>query len=243
MATSSAGKKKPAKQSATAAGKTPAAFAGPDDNLIPSNTNPSKFSPTSESKINVQSLDASDGLLKLFTDCVKDIYWAENQLVKALPKMAKSAASMELSDAILTHLDQTRMHVTRLEQVFELLDKEPQARKCDAMEGLTKEGEGVIEDTDEGTPARDIGIIMASQKVEHYEIAAYTGMINLANKLGLNDIASILSETLVEEEESDEILADIADNMGPGDEATGEAAGDEEEEDEDETGDEEEGED
>ena len=100
----------------------------------------------------------------------------------------------------------------RLEQVFELLGKKPQAKKCDAMEGLTKEGEGVIEDTDSGTPARDLGIIMSSQKVEHYEISAYTGLGKLAEKLGLSDAANILAETLAEEQESDEILAAIADN-------------------------------
>ena len=110
------------------------------------------------------------------------------------------------------HLQQTKTHVERLEQVFSLLGKKPQAKKCDAMEGLTKEGEGIVEDTDAGTPARDMGIIMASQKVEHYEISAYTGLSKLAGKLGLNDVAVLLSETLAEEQESDEILASIADN-------------------------------
>ena len=208
MAKSSTSKTKSAKSSA----KTPAAFASTDETLTPSKKNPSKFSPTSEAKMDIQSLGTTDGLLKLFTDSVKGMYWAEKQLVKALPKMAKSAATGELSDAILNHLKQTKTQVERLEQVFELLDKKPQARKCDAMEGLTKEGEAVVEDTDQGTPARDIGIIMASQKVEHYEIAAYTGLIKLAGKLGLKQIADILSETLTEEEESDTLLGEIADN-------------------------------
>ncbi len=162
--------------------------------------------------MDVQSLDDSDGLLKLFHDSVKDIYWAENHLVKALPKMAKSAASEKLSDAILNHLEQTKKQVERLEQVFELLDKKPKARKCDAMEGLTKEGEAVVEDTDHDTPARDMGIIMASQKVEHYEIAAYTGLIKLAGKLGLTEITELLSETLNEEVEADVLLGEIGDN-------------------------------
>ncbi len=208
MAKSSSTKKTNAKSGT----KTAAAFASTDDTLQPSDSNPSKFSPTSEA-MDVQTLGASDGLLKLFTDSVKDIYWAEKQLVKALPKMAKSAASPELSDALLNHLEQTKVQVERIEQAFELMNKKPQAKKCDAMEGLTKEGEAVIEDTDRGTPARDTGIIMASQKVEHYEIAAYTGLIKLAGRLGLPEVANIFSETLAEEVEFDAILGEIADNM------------------------------
>jgi ferritin-like metal-binding protein YciE len=133
-------------------------------------------------------------------------------LVKALPKLARSVSSKSLTQAIVNHLEQTKKQVQRLEQVFQSLGKKPQAKKCDAMEGLVMEGEGVIEDTDAGTPARDLGIIMASQKVEHYEIAAYTGLIKLAGKLGLTVIAETLAETLVEEQESDQLLAGIANN-------------------------------
>jgi ferritin-like metal-binding protein YciE len=207
MAKSSASKKvvsKPAKTSAAFSKKSPA-------NATAAVDNSSKYQPTEDADMNMQLLDPEDGLLKLFTDSVKDLYWAENHLVKALPKMAKSASSKQLSKAILTHLDQTKAHVERLQQVFEILGKKPQAKKCDAMEGLTMEGEGVIENTDAGTPARNLGIIMASQKVEHYEISAYTGLIKLANKLGLADVANILSETLTEEQLSDQILAGIAD--------------------------------
>ena len=193
--------------------KSAAAFSSRENGLAPSDKNPSKFSPTSDAVLDTQSLNNEDGLLKLFTDCVKDMYWAEKQLVKVLPKMARSAASEELSGAILDHLEQTITHVERIEQVFGLLDKKPQAQKCDAMEGLTKEGEAIIENTGQGTPARDTGIIMASSKVEHYEIAAYTGMIRLAGKLGLEEISGILSETLAEEEESDSILSSIAEGM------------------------------
>jgi len=191
--------------------KSKAAYAPTGESASQSKINASKYSPTSEAQMDVQSLDPGDGLLKLLTDSIKDLYWAENHLVKALPKMVKSASTPELVDAISNHLEQTRTHVERLEQVFELLGKKPQAKKCDAMEGLTKEGEGVIEDTDQGTPARDLGIIMASQKVEHYEISAYTGLIKLSNKLGLPDIAAILSTTLTEEQESDALLSTIAD--------------------------------
>lgn len=191
--------------------KSKAAYASTGESASPSENNASKYSPTSEAQMDIQSLDPGDGLLKLLTDSIKDLYWAENHLVKALPKMVKSASTPELVDAISNHLEQTRTHVERLEQVFELLGKKPQAKKCDAMEGLTKEGEGVIEDTDQGTPARDLGIIMASQKVEHYEISAYTGLIKLSNKLGLPDVAAILSTTLTEEQESDALLSTIAD--------------------------------
>lgn len=178
----------------------------------PAKDNPSKLTPTKNAEMDVMELDPSDGLFKLFTDCLKDIYWAENHLIKALPKMAKATSLEKLERAILDHLYQTKDHAKRLEQVFELLGKEPQARKCDAMEGLTKEGEGVIENTDTATPARNLGIIMASQKVEHYEIASYRGLVKLADNLGYAEISDILAETLIEEEDSDAMLADIAAN-------------------------------
>ena len=151
-------------------------------------------------------------LMELFVDSIKDIYWAENHLVKALPKMQKAATSTQLANAIGEHLEVTKTHVTRLEQVFELLGKKAQAKKCDAMEGLSKEGEGVIEDTEEGTATRDVGIIMASQKVEHYEIATYGGLTQLAKTLGQTDVADLLAQTLMEEKEADQMLSDIAQN-------------------------------
>lgn len=194
--------------------KTAASFATKEKpQSSQSKNNPSKYAPGEDADLNMQSLDPEDGLVKLFTDAVRDLYWAENQLVNALPKMARAAAAPQLSKAILNHLKQTETHVVRLENVFLLLGKKIQAKKCDAMEGLTKEGEAVIEDTDSGTPARDIGIITASQKVEHYEIAAYTGLVNLATALNLPEAADILSQTLAEEKESDELLATIADNI------------------------------
>src|ERR1700759_4773340 len=201
MAKSSASKKATDKKSKT---KTPASYSTTDaDNATPASDNDSKHQPTQDADMNMQLLDPEDGLLKLFTDSVKDLYWAENHLVKALPKMINSASASSLKNAISNHLEQTKNHVERLEQVFELLGKKPQAKKCDAMEGLTKEGEGVIEDTDSGTPARDLGIIMASQKVEHYEISAYAGLSKLAEKLGLTDVIAALSETLAEEQNAD----------------------------------------
>lgn len=191
--------------------KSPAAFASSAQDTRASKLNPSRFAPTEDAIMDSNALAPEDGLLKLLVDSVKDLYWAENHLIKALPKMASAASSDVLSNAILDHLEQTKTHSERLERVFELMGKKVQAQKCDAIEGLTKEGEGVIEDTDPGTPARDLGIIMASQKVEHYEIAAYTGLSNLAARLHLPDVADLLTQTLNEEQESDDILAGIAD--------------------------------
>jgi ferritin-like metal-binding protein YciE len=151
-------------------------------------------------------------LLDFFADEIKDIYWAEKHLVKTLPKMKKAATSPELANAIAEHLEVTKTHVTRLEQVFELLGKKVQAKKCDAMEGISKEGESIIEDTDAGTATRDVGIVLASQKVEHYEIATYGGLTQLAKTLGLTEVADLLGQTLGEEKEADETLSAIAEN-------------------------------
>ncbi|UOE50986.1 ferritin-like domain-containing protein [Mucilaginibacter sp. SMC90] len=151
-------------------------------------------------------------LLELFKDGIMDIYWAENHLVKNLPKMIRAATSAELVKTIEDHLEQTKGHVSRLEQVFGLLDEKPLAKKCDAMEGLTKEGEGIIESTESGTSTRDVGIILASQKVEHYEIATYGGLTQLAQTLGLDDVAQLLYQTLAEEKAADQLLTVVAEN-------------------------------
>lgn len=168
---------------------------------------------TSEPKFSTKTSATSEpALMELFLDSIKDIYWAENHLVKALPKMQEAATSTELAGAIEEHLTQTKGHVARLEQVFELLGEKAQAKKCDAMEGISKEGEGIVESTEAGTATRDVGIILASQKVEHYEIASYGGLVQLAITLGLNDVADLLAETLSEEKEADLILSEIAEN-------------------------------
>ncbi|HWB23840.1 MAG TPA: ferritin-like domain-containing protein [Chitinophagaceae bacterium] len=151
-------------------------------------------------------------LEEFFTDELKDIYWAEKHLVKTLPKMQKAATSEQLKQAFTDHLETTKGHVERLEQVFEMLGKKAQAKKCDAMEGITKEGEGIIEETEDGTATRDVGLILAGQKVEHYEISTYGGLEQLARTLGKNDIADILAETLAEEKEADELLTGVAEN-------------------------------
>ena len=155
----------------------------------------------------------NDSMLEeFFHDELKDIYWAEKHLVKTLPKMQKAATTSELRDAFADHLQVTKTHVERLEQVFEKKKKKPQAKKCDAMEGITKEGESIIEDTEEGTATRDVGLIFAAQKVEHYEIATYGGLTELAKTLGRDDIAEILYATLGEEKVADESLTSIAEH-------------------------------
>jgi ferritin-like metal-binding protein YciE len=151
-------------------------------------------------------------LEKYFLDSLKDIYWAEKHLTKALPKMKKAATTDELKSAIEEHLGQTQEHVSRLEQVFELIGEKAQAKKCDAMEGLLKEGDSIVEETQDGSMTRDVGIIMAAQKVEHYEIATYGGLVQLAKVLGQTEAADILTQTLNEEKMTDQGLSEIAEN-------------------------------
>lgn len=126
--------------------------------------------------------------------------------------MKKAATTDELKTAIEEHLAQTQEHVARLEQVFEIIGKKAQAKKCEAMDGLTKEADSIVEETEKGTMTRDVGIIMAAQKVEHYEIATYRGLVSLARTLGLEDAAEILAKTLEEEKQTDQGLSDIVEN-------------------------------
>lgn len=151
-------------------------------------------------------------LLEFFGDGIKDIYYAEKHIIKVLPKMIKASTSPELKQAFQEHVEVTRTQVTRLEQVFELLGKKPQAKKCDAIEGITKEGESIIEETEKGSATRDVGLILSAQKVEHYEIAAYGGLAQLATTLGLDEVAQLLNDTLEEEKEADSMLSSIAEN-------------------------------
>jgi len=156
---------------------------------------------------------AQDSLLMdFFVDELKDIYWAEKHLVKALPKMEKKATTDELAQAFSSHLQETEGHVTRLEQVFDMLGKKAQAKKCDAMNGIIEEAESIISDTKADTMTRDVGLIFAGQKAEHYEIATYGGLITLAKTLGLTDIAKVLKDTIQEEKAADEKLTQIAES-------------------------------
>ncbi|TKC08879.1 YciE/YciF ferroxidase family protein [Pedobacter frigoris] len=147
---------------------------------------------------------------EFFVDELKDIYWAEKHLVKALPKMKKAATSPELSAAFEKHTEETNQHIATLEQVFGLLDEKAQAKKCDAMEGLLKEADGIIEDTDAGTLIRDAGLILAAQKVEHYEIATYGTLVVFAQNMGHTDVAELLQSTLDNEKATDVALTEIA---------------------------------
>ena len=151
----------------------------------------------------------SSQLMKLFEEELKDIYWAEKALTKAIPKMIKNATSADLIDALENHLMETEEQVNRVEQVFELTGKKAVAKKCEAMEGLIKEGEEIMEDCEEGA-MRDAGIISAGQKVEHYEIASYGTLRQFAETLGLAKAVALLEETLNEEKIADEKLTEVA---------------------------------
>ncbi len=154
--------------------------------------------------------NAAKQLEDLFEDSLKDIYWAEKALTKAIPKMQKNATSQELKDALGNHLEETKNHVTRLEECFEAMGKKAQAKKCDAMEGLLEEGNGIMEETEPG-PVRDAGIISASQKIEHYEIATYGTLAAFAKVMDEKKCLKNLLATLEEEKKADEKLTDIAD--------------------------------
>jgi len=148
-------------------------------------------------------------LHKLFEDELKDIYWAEKALTKAIPKMIKNATSEELVEALEAHLEETEDQVVRLEKVFELIGKNAVAKKCEAMAGLIEEAQSIMENSEEGA-MRDAGIISAGQKVEHYEIASYGTLCQFAETLGLSEVKEILSVTLEEEKSADEKLSEVA---------------------------------
>ena len=153
-----------------------------------------------------------DTLQKLYTDELRDLYNAENQLLKALPKMAKAASSEELKEAFEKHLEQTKGHVERLEQVFEELGEKPKGKTCRAMKGLIEDGSEILEEDGEES-VLDAGIIVAAQKVEHYEIAGYGSVRTFAHLLGKDKSAELLQTTLDEESETNEILNKLAESV------------------------------
>jgi len=171
-----------------------------------------KATTASKGKQSASQNGGGEMLAKFMYDSLKDIYWAEKHLTKALPKLRKAATNEELKAALDEHLEVTQEQIARLEQVFELIGKKAQAKKCEAMEGLTKEAESIIEETEKGSSTRDVGIIMAAQKVEHYEIATYGGLAQLAKTMGLTEVAELLGQTLQEEKDTDENLTSIAEN-------------------------------
>lgn len=180
---------------------------------MPRNTSStgSKSSAGSKKSSGSSAMKSEETMLKeLFIEELKDIYWAEKHLTKALPKMKKAATSEELAAAFEDHLEVTEGQVERVEQVFELLDMTPRAKKCEAMEGLVKEAQEIIEELPKGSAVIDAGLIIAAQKVEHYEIAAYGSLVQLAKTMGETEIADLLQLTLDEEKETDQLLTELA---------------------------------
>ena len=167
---------------------------------------------TKKAKSGVSATMAKSPFHKLFVENIKDIYWAEKHLVKQLPKMSKKSTSEKLKSTIDEHLEETKRHVERLESVFELLGLKPTAKKCEAMEGLTQEAEEIMEETQSDTMVRDAGIILAAQKVEHYEIATYGSLTAWAKQMGHREVAKLLHATLEEEKAADENLTMVAEN-------------------------------
>ncbi|KAF2329056.1 YciE/YciF ferroxidase family protein [Flavobacterium daemonense] len=173
----------------------------------PSNT---KTADKNNNKAIVEPVNgAASELRELFIDSLKDIYWAEKALVNALPKMQANATDASLISAIKEHHAVTQNQVSRLEKVFKLLGEKAEGKKCEAMAGLLKEGDSILEETQPGA-VRDAGIIAASQKIEHYEIATYGTLAAFAKTLGENDAAKLLTQTLAEEKEADCLLNDVA---------------------------------
>ncbi|MGO4407986.1 ferritin-like domain-containing protein [Bosea sp. RAF48] len=144
----------------------------------------------------------------LFLDTLRDIFYAEKQILKALPKMARAATSSEVKKAFETHRDETETHVERLAEIFEILGKAPRGKTCDAILGIIDEGKSIIEEF-EGSPALDAGLVAAAQAVEHYEIARYGTLKAWAAQLGLKDAVTLLDQTLSEETKTDQLLSKI----------------------------------
>lgn len=151
-------------------------------------------------------------LNQFFIDQLQDIYWAEQKLVKTLPKLEDAAHSAELKQAFNSHLQETKNHVSRIEKAFELIGEPAQSKKCHAIAGITDEGEDIIDETEENTAQRDVGLIFAGQKAEHYEIATYGGLVQLAKTLDYEEVAELLSVTLAEEKNADITLTKIAES-------------------------------
>jgi ferritin-like metal-binding protein YciE len=153
-----------------------------------------------------------ESLKKIFEELLQDTYNAEKQILKALPELAKAAYNEQLQDAFESHLEQTKRQVERLEKIFDRLRIDKGNEICEALEGLVKEAKEIIDEHEKGI-TRDVALIIAAQKVEHYEIAAYGSLVELADVLGLNRTADILERTLIEEKEADCLLSDIAQDV------------------------------
>lgn len=177
-------------------------------------------SPSSENnttRVDNAKVDGSDmknaPLHKFFVSALKDIYFAENAIIEALSEMQQAATTDELKEAFEDHQLQTRKHVSRLEKVFKLIDETPEQKECKAIKGIIEEGQEIIKSTEEGSMTRDAALIIAAQKVEHYEIATYGGLAQLAITMGHDKAADLLETTLQEEEDTDYNLTEIAETF------------------------------
>jgi ferritin-like metal-binding protein YciE len=193
-----------------------------------SRSNSGSASPTSRNRSASKEVMPGSMLHEFFMDTLKDIYWAEKALVKGLQKMAMNATSEDLKAAFEDHKTVTETQVERLEQIFEMMGKKAQAKKCPAMQGLLEETMEVLEETEDDTYTRDCALIVSAQKAEHYEIASYGSLVTLARAMGHTEAADLLQETLDEEKETDELLTQIAEGH-INEEALSEGSGEEEE--------------
>ena len=177
-----------------------------------SNTSTKSPSKVSRSKASKPEGEEKEGLRKLLVDQMKDMLWAEKSLVKGIPKMIEKASSPELKDALSSHLEETKEQVNRLEQAFQTIDESATAKVCEAMKGLTKEAEELMEEMEEGN-LRDAAIICAAQKVEHYEIASYGCLVAYARLLGETEATGLFEEILEEEKSADDTLSGVAEQI------------------------------
>lgn len=186
------------------------------DNKETTSTKSSETTATSTKPMRVDNakVDADEmknsPLHKFFVSALKDIYFAENAIVDALQKMEAAATTEELKEAFEDHQLQTKKHISRLEKVFKLIDEKPEKKECKAIKGIIEEGEEIMKSTEEGSMTRDAALIIAAQKVEHYEIATYGGLAQLAITMGHDKAADLLEKTLQEEEDTDYNLTEIA---------------------------------
>jgi len=179
--------------------------------------NVSSSSENNTTRVDNAKVDGSDmknaPLHKFFVSALKDIYFAENAIIEALSEMQQAATTDELKEAFEDHQLQTRKHVSRLEKVFKLIDETPEQKECKAIKGIIEEGKEIIKSTEEGSMTRDAALIIAAQKVEHYEIATYGGLAQLAITMGHDKAADLLETTLQEEEDTDYNLTEIAETF------------------------------
>ncbi|AYZ12035.1 ferritin-like domain-containing protein [Chryseobacterium arthrosphaerae] len=178
--------------------------------ILETNTAVSAKKGTADKKTIKEDEMKNSPLHQFFVSALKDIYYAENAILEALVKMQDAATSEDLKDAFEDHHLQTQKHVKRLEKVFKLIDEEPEKKECKAIKGIIEEGEEVIKSTEDGSSTRDVALIIAAQKVEHYEIATYGGLAQLAITMGHDKAADLLERTLQEEEDTDAELTEIA---------------------------------